>query len=103
MNSTSRFAPQTIPGKISVGLNAFFLLAVAVSVTLVLVFDLLSFDGRWWDVTVAVLVFVSIIAFVTGLIAMNKDKDHSISVLLSILISISAILFVLLHSLFISD
>lgn len=90
-------------GKWSVGLNVSFLIIAAVSLVLVWVLKTLSFDDTWWDTTVAVLVLATLIAFITGLVAWFKNKDHAKGVLTSILISVVAILFALLHSLFIND
>ena len=90
-------------GKWSVGLNAFFLLVIAVSLVLVEVLKILSFDDHWWDVTVAVAFPASIIALITGILAVTKNKDRSALVYLSIFVGVCTILFILLHSLFISD
>ena len=95
--------PSTQLGKWSVGLNAFFLLVIAVSLVLVEVLKILSFDDHWWDVTVAVAFPASIIALITGIIAVTKNKDRSALVYLSIFVGVCTILFILLHSLFISD
>jgi hypothetical protein len=94
--------PETSLGKWSVGLQTFFLIVIVASIILVKVLGILSFDDHWWDVTVLVFV-ASIIAFITGLIAVIRNKDRSILVYLSIFLGLCAILFVLLHSLFISD
>ena len=96
-----RFAPKTVLGKWSVGLNAFFLAVIIVSILLVLVFGVLSFGDHWWDVTVPILVLTTLAGFVTGLLAVKKDR--SVLVLLSIFVSVLAILFIFLHSLFIND
>ncbi len=90
-------------GKWSVGLHAFFLIVIIVSIILVKIFEILSFDNHWWDVTVLVTFSASIIALITGIGAVRKNKEHSILVFLSILIGICIILFLLLHSLFIND
>lgn len=93
--------PETKLGKWSVWLNTFFLIVIVVSVILVKVVGVLSFDDTWWDITV--LVFIApIIAFILGIIAIKK-KDHSVLVYSSVVIGLLAILFLLLHSLFISD
>jgi energy-converting hydrogenase Eha subunit A len=97
------FMPKTKLGKWSVGLNTFFLVAVATSCVLVLVLKILSFDDHWWDMTVAVAFPASIIALVTGLLAIKKYEERSILVNLSILVGLCTILFIPLHSLFISD
>lgn len=95
--------PTTTLGKWSAALNLVFLAVIAVSVVLVTVLHVLRFENRWWDVTVGVMVPVMLIAFVTGLIARYKSKDHSGLVLLSIFTGVAALLFVALHSLFIND
>ncbi|MFH1200955.1 MAG: hypothetical protein V1484_01340 [bacterium] len=64
--------PKTTLGKWSVGLNAFFLVAVVTSCVLVLVLKVLSFDDHWWDVTVAVSFPASIIALINGILAVRK-------------------------------
>ena len=95
--------PKTTLGKWSVGLNAFFLIAVATSCVLVLILKILNFDDHWWDVTVAVTFPASIIALVTGITAVGKHKEHSVLVNISIFVGVCTVLFILLHSLFISD
>ena len=95
--------PKTTLGKWSVGLNAFFLIAVVTSCVLVLILKILNFDDRWWDVTVAVSFPASIIALITGLLAVSKYKERSILVTLSIIVGLCTLLFIPLHSLFISD
>jgi len=95
--------PNTKLGKWSVGLNAFFLTAIAASCALVLILKILNFDDHWWDMTVAVAFPASIIAFITGIIAVSKHKERSALVFLSILVGVCTILFILLHSLFISN
>ena len=96
-------APQTKFGKWSVGLHIFFLIAISASIALVKIFKVLNFDDRWWDVTAAVAFPASIIAFIIGIIAKRKYQDSSISVFLSILLGLCVILFIIIHSLFISD
>lgn len=91
--------PTTLLGKWSVGLNAFFLAVVAISIVLVNALRLLSFDDRWWDVTVPVVFLASIVGLVTGI----RSKERSLLVRCSMFTSVCAILFALLHSLFISD
>ena len=90
-------------GKWSVGLNIFFLVVITASIILVKALRILNFEDRWWDVTVGVVFPVEIIAFITGIIALRKNKDRSRWVFLSIYMGIGTILFVLLHSLFIND
>jgi hypothetical protein len=95
--------PKTLLGKWSVGLHIFFLTAVIISVVLVKVLGIISFDNHWWDVTAAIIFPASIIAFIIGLIAKIKNNDNSALVLLSIILGVLVILFILLHSLFIND
>ncbi|MFA4936979.1 MAG: hypothetical protein WC575_01625 [Patescibacteria group bacterium] len=97
------FIPKSRSGKWSVGLNIFFLVAIVTSCVLVLILKILNFNDHWWDVTVAVSFPASIIALITGVIAVRINKERSILVTLSIIIGLCTILFILLHSLFISD
>jgi hypothetical protein len=94
--------PQTKLGKWSVWLNAFFLIIIITSVILVKVLGVLSYDDLWWDVAVNVFL-ASIAAFILGLIAIIKKKERSVLVYASVILGLLAILFILLHSLFISD
>ncbi|MFH1111468.1 MAG: hypothetical protein V1712_00135 [Patescibacteria group bacterium] len=95
--------PKSRSGKWSVGLSAFFLVAIVTSCVLVLILNILNFDDHWWDATVAVSFPASIIALLTGIIAVRKYEEYSVSVFLSIFVGVCTILFILLHSLFISD
>jgi hypothetical protein len=95
--------PKTILGKWSVGLNGFFLIVIITSIVLVKVLGILSFGDHWWDVTVPLVFLASIVALITGIISVRKNKESSVLVYLSIFISICAILFIIFHSLFISD
>ena len=94
--------PQTKFGQWSVGLNAFFLIIITISIILVKVLGLLSYDDHWWDVTVPILALATITAFILGIIAIIK-KERSVLVYLSVIIGLLAILFIPLHSLFIND
>lgn len=95
--------PKTKLGKWSVGLHIFFLIAITASIVLVKVLKVLDFDDHWWDVSAAVLFPASIIASIVGIIAKRKYKDSSLSVFLSILLGLCVILFIIFHSLFITD
>ena len=95
--------PQTKFGKWSVRLNAFFLITIAISIILVNMLGILSYDDHWWDVTVPIIFFASIAAFVLGIIAIIKNKEQSVLVYVSVAIGLLAILFIPLHSLFIND
>jgi energy-converting hydrogenase Eha subunit A len=97
------FSPQTTLGKWSIGLNTFFLIAIAASIALVKVLKILSFDDHWWDVTVGIAFPTSVIALIIGIIAARKNKDYSVSVSLSIFIGLCTVLFIIFHSLFIND
>ena len=95
--------PTTALGKWSVWLSGLFLAAITISIFLVGVLKVLSFDDTWWDITVAIAFPASILALITGLLAVRKYQDRSALVYLSIIVGVSTILFALLHSLFISD
>jgi hypothetical protein len=95
--------PNTKVGKWSVGLNAFFLIVIAASLVFVEILKILSFDDHWWDVTVGIAFPASIIALITGILAVRKNKDRSVLVYLSIFVGVCTVLFILLHSLFIND
>jgi len=95
--------PKTRLGKWSVWLNAFFLIVIIISIILVNVLGLLSYDDYWWDVTVPLVFFASITAFILGIIAIRKNKEHSALVYISVIIGLLSILFILFHSLFIND
>jgi hypothetical protein len=94
--------PQTKLGRWSVWLNAFFLITIGVSIILVNVLGILSYDDHWWDVTVLILALATITAFILGIIATIK-KERSVLVYISVIIGLLAILFIPLHSLFIND
>jgi len=95
--------PRSALGKWSVGLNAFFLIAIAASCVLVLILKVLHFGDHWWDVTVPVTFSASIIASITGIFAVTKRGERSVLVFVSIFIGLLVILFIPLHSLFIND
>ncbi len=90
-------------GKWSTGLNLVYLIIIAVSVVLVLVLKVLSFDNTWWDITVPIAALIMLVAFITGIVAVKKYKDRSVWVYASIITGIISILFIFLHSLFIQD
>ena len=95
--------PKTKLGKWSVGLNTLFLISVVISIILVKVFRILSFDDHWWDVTVAITFPASIIALITGILSVKKYEERSVLVHISIFVGVCTILFILLHSLLIND
>jgi hypothetical protein len=95
--------PTTRLGKWSAGLNIVFVLIVVLSLILVLGLHVLSFDDKWWDATVPIAFLIEMVALFTGIRAVKKYKDSSLLVILSIVIGVCTILFVPLHSLFISD
>ncbi|MFA5793303.1 MAG: hypothetical protein WC897_05585 [Candidatus Gracilibacteria bacterium] len=95
--------PKTKTGKWSAGLTVFFLLLLTAFFAFML-FGFVTFDeGHWWDLTVGIAVPLVISTFITGIVAVIKNKDRSVSVYISIFIGSCAILFLLLHSLFIND
>ncbi len=95
--------PQTKFGKWSVWLNAFFLITITVSIILVNVLGMLSYDDHWWDVTVPIVFFASIVALILGIIAIIKNKERSVFVYISVVIGLLTILFIFFHSSFIND
>ena len=66
-------------------------------------FSLLSYNDRWWDITVPAVFSASIIAFILGIRAIRKYKESSALVYMSVGIGLLAVMFIFLHSLFISD
>lgn len=94
---------QTKLGKWSVGLNTFFLIVIAISIFLVKIVEILSFDDTWWDVTVPIAFLASIVASILGIIAIMKNKERSVFVYVSVIVGLLAVLFIPLHSLFIND
>jgi hypothetical protein len=103
MNMSTTPLPTTRLGKWSAGLNIVFVLIIVISLILVLGLHILSFGDKWWDATVPIAFLIEMIAFITGIRAIKKYKDHSALVILSIVIGVCTILFIPLHSLFISD
>lgn len=95
--------PETSLGKWSVGLHIFFIIVIVTSIFLVKVLGILNFDDRWWDITVPVAFGSSIIALIIGIRAVRKHKESSGLVFMSIFLGVCVILFIFLHSLFISD
>ncbi len=84
-------------------LNAFFLITTGISIILVNVLGVLSYDDHWWDVTVPMTFLASIIAFTLGTIAIIKNKERSVFVYASVIAGLLVILFIPLHSIFIND
>lgn len=66
--------PKTRSGKWSVWLNAFFVIVIVISVALVNVLGVLSYDDHWWDATVPILALATITAFILGIIAIIKKR-----------------------------
>jgi hypothetical protein len=95
--------PQTKLGRWSVWLNAFFLITISISIILVNVLGILSYDDHWWDVTVPITFLASIAALILGIIAIIKNKERSVFVYASVIVGLLVILFIPLHSLFIND
>ena len=96
-------SPKTRLGKWSVGLTIFFLLLITAFFVFMLL-GLVTFDeGHWWDWTIGIAVPLVISTFIIGIMAVRKNKEHSVLVYISIFIGLCAILFLLLHSLFIND
>jgi hypothetical protein len=98
-----KFKPETKAGKWSVGLSAFFLSTIVTAIILVNGLGLLSYDDHWWDATVPLSFAASIAAFVLGLRALIRHKDKAALVYAAVVVGFLTILFIPLHSLFISD
>ena len=97
------FSPKTRIGKLPVGLTMLYLLLLIVFFAFVL-FGLVTFnEGHRWDWTVGISVLLIISAFVTGIVAGIKSKNHSVLLYISMFIISCSVLFLLLHSLFIND
>jgi len=92
--------PETSLGRWSVRLNTLFL-AVTITSLLLVTTGVLNFDDRWWDITVPILIVVTLTALVTGILALRKEKNGLI--IASVALSSLTVLFLLTHSLFISD
>jgi hypothetical protein len=98
------FMPKTRLGKWSIWLNAFFLIVIIISIILVNGLGLLSYDDRWWDVTVPITFLASIIGFILGIVTIIKNKEERPAlVYIAVAIGFLLILFIPLHSLFIND
>lgn len=103
MNLKKGILPESLSGKLSVLFTAVFLLLNIVFFTF-RAFGLVTFDqGHSWDFTVGISSTAEIIAFISGIIALKKSKERSVLLLISVIIGFCVILFILLHSLFISD
>ena len=98
-----KILPETQLGKWSVRLTVFFIVLISTFFLLVVLGIVTFDDGHWWDATVAVAFSADIMAFFMGFVAVKNKKDQSVLVYLSVLIGICVMLFLLLHSLFISD
>ena len=103
-NMKINFMPKTRSGKWSVWLNAFFLIVITISIILVNVLGILSYDDHWWDVTVPITFLASIIGFILGIVTIIENKEERpVLVYISVAIGLLVILFIPLHSLFIND
>jgi cytochrome bd-type quinol oxidase subunit 2 len=98
-----KMLPESRLGRWTVGLTIFFLLLLIIYFTCMLL-GLVTFDkGHWWDITVAIAVPVEIIALILSIKVMRRKNDRPFLIYLSFIIGICVVLFLLLHSLFISD
>ncbi len=95
--------PQSRAGKWAVGLNAVFFASVGVSMLLVLGLGLLDFGDRWWDITVPIIFLAAFLGWGLSIKALWQNKDQTVLVYGSVVLGVLVVLFVLLHSLFISD
>ncbi len=84
------------------------LLFTVVGVSILVIFFIfmalgyVSFDeGHWWDLVVGIVAPLSVAVLITGVVAIRKDRTFL--VYLSLLIGVLSVVFLLTHSLFISD
>lgn len=93
--------PELKTGKWAVVLTIGFLALLTVFF-LFMAFGHVGFDtGHWWDVTVAIAVLLIIPAFLLSAVAIRKEKTTLTYAVL--IIGLLVIVFLLTHSLFISD
>ncbi len=98
-----KILPNTKTGKWALGLQGFFLVGAGISALLLTIPSWFSFNDRWWDITAPIVFSASIAGLIVGLRALRTYKDSSLLVYVSVGIGVIAILFIFLHSLFISD
>jgi len=93
--------PLTNIGKIAVLLQ-FTVVTILLVFFVFMLIDMVDFDtGHWWDTVVGIVAPIEVIAFVLSVFASKKDK--SVLVRVSLILGAAAIVFLLTHSLFISD
>lgn len=93
--------PELCTGKWAVVLSLGFL-ALLIVFFLFMAQGFVDFDtGHWWDLTVAISVFLIVPAFLLSIIAIRKEKTTLTYVVL--IIGLLMIVFLLTHSLLISD
>ena len=93
--------PELKTGKWAVILTIGFL-TVLIIFFLLMSIGYVDFDtGHWWDLTVAIAVFLIVPAFLLSVIAIRKEKTTITYA--ALVIGLLAIAFLLTHSLFISD
>ena len=93
--------PENRFGKWAVGMTITCLLLLTVFFLLMAV-GLVDFDtGHWWDATVGIIVPLELMALIFSIIAIRKEK--SVLTWFSFILGVLAVVFLLTHSLFISD
>lgn len=102
MDQPKPTSPRTAIGSWAFWIQIGFLIVMATSLLLAPGLQVLDFGDRWWDVTVGLSFPASLIAFILGIIALAK-KDRRPIVYAAVGVGIALILFILLHSLFISE
>lgn len=98
-----KFAPTSALGKWSVALMTIALVGTILAIVIFALIQGMSFGEHWWDWTVATAFPIGVIALILGAIAYWGKKDRSTSVLLTVILGILLIVFILTHSLYISD
>ena len=61
----------------------------------------ITFSSVWWDLTVAFIAPIEVIALILGIHSIMKDNEHSLSTYIAIGLGIAVVLFLLTHSFFI--
>jgi len=96
-----KMLPEHRLGKWAVGITI-GCIALLVVFFLLRVVGVVDFDtGHAWDATVGIIVPLELIAFILSIIAIRKEK--SVLTWCSLMLGVLAIVFLLTHSLFISD
>ncbi|MFA5342011.1 MAG: hypothetical protein WC332_09555 [Clostridia bacterium] len=97
-----KFMPKSLAGGLSVILTAISLIAL-LTFFISMIFGLLTFDSRLWDITVCICVVSELLALIFSMTALIRFTDKKLSVYISLALSSLTIAFVLIHSLIINN